>query len=202
MCAPFVGRFNFLVDFVIVALSRQSSPWAVLRSLLRTAGWRICQRWCPELRKDPGKSEDKVLRSKTTAFFWSKLRETCKILYFRQFSWVSIKKSSYFLIENVIARLGILVDEHYQRSTIAGMYDFRRLLIKCFASSLDRLAPHLTVAHQSEKLSLIISLLPCTNVTRLNLPTYFFTWSQYMPVFADCNLNRMIWHSLVSPTQK
>ena len=52
------------------------------------------------------------------------------------------------------------MDEYYQRSTIAGMYDLRRLQIKCFASSLDRLAPHLTVAHQSEKLSLIISLLP------------------------------------------
>ena len=46
MCAPFVGRFYFLYDFVVVALSRRSSPWAELRSLLRTAGWRICQRWC------------------------------------------------------------------------------------------------------------------------------------------------------------
>ncbi len=46
MCAPFVGRFNFLYVFVVVALSRRSSPWAELRSLLRTAGWRICQRWC------------------------------------------------------------------------------------------------------------------------------------------------------------
>ena len=46
MCTPFVGRFNFLYDFVVVALSRRSSPLAELRSLLRTAGWRICQRWC------------------------------------------------------------------------------------------------------------------------------------------------------------
>ena len=28
MCAPFVGRFNFLYDFVVVALSRRSSPWS------------------------------------------------------------------------------------------------------------------------------------------------------------------------------
>ena len=46
MCAPFVGRFNFLYVFAVVAFSRRSSPWTELRSLLRTAGWRICQRWC------------------------------------------------------------------------------------------------------------------------------------------------------------
>ena len=34
------------IDFAVAALSRRSSPWAELRSLLRTAGWRICQRWC------------------------------------------------------------------------------------------------------------------------------------------------------------
>ena len=50
MCAPFAGRFNFLYVFVVVALSRRSSPWAELRSLLRTAGWRICQRWCLAIR--------------------------------------------------------------------------------------------------------------------------------------------------------
>ena len=46
MCAPFIGRFNFRFDYADVALSRRSSPCAELRSLLRTAGWRICQRWC------------------------------------------------------------------------------------------------------------------------------------------------------------
>ena len=47
-------------DAAVMALSRHSersangpvdlcskrSPWAELRSLLRTAGWRFCQRWC------------------------------------------------------------------------------------------------------------------------------------------------------------
>ena len=35
--------------------------------------------------------------------FWSRLCEACKISYFRQFPWVSIKKSSCLLIENAVA---------------------------------------------------------------------------------------------------
>ena len=46
-CAPLLlDGLTSDIDFAVVALSRRSSPWAELRSLLRTAGWRICQlRW-------------------------------------------------------------------------------------------------------------------------------------------------------------
>ena len=44
-----------------------------------------------------------VLRSKYPPIFWSRLYESCEIAYFRQFPWVSIKKSSCFLIENAVA---------------------------------------------------------------------------------------------------
>ena len=46
MCAPFVGRFNFRYWFCGRGTQQAEQPRAELRSLLRTAGWRICQRWC------------------------------------------------------------------------------------------------------------------------------------------------------------
>ena len=46
MCAPFVGRFNFRYWFRGRGTQQAEQPRAELRSLLRTAGWRICQRWC------------------------------------------------------------------------------------------------------------------------------------------------------------
>ena len=53
--------------------------------------------------KDLFKPEEMALRSKYPPIFWSRLCESCKIAYFRQFPWVSIKKSSCFLIENAVA---------------------------------------------------------------------------------------------------
>ena len=79
--------------------------------------------------KDLFKPEEMVLRSKYPPIFWSRLCESCKIAYFRQFPWVSIKKSSCFLIENAVAWC--------------------------------------SVAHSSEKRSLIKSWLPCHHAIKV-----------------------------------
>ena len=71
--------------------------------------------------------------------FWSRLCESCEIAYFRQFPWVSIKKSSCFLIENAVA---------------------------CCS-----------VAHSSEKQSLIKSWLPCHQGNKVKWPACFSRWS-------------------------
>ena len=47
MCAPFVGRFNFRYRFCGHGTQQAERALGLSsRSLLRTAGWRICQRWC------------------------------------------------------------------------------------------------------------------------------------------------------------
>ena len=89
--------------------------------------------------KDIFKPEEMVLRSKYPPIFWSRLCESCKIAYFRQFPWVSIKKSSCFLIENAVAWC--------------------------------------SVAHSSEKQSLIQSWLPCHQGNEAKWPACFSRWS-------------------------
>ena len=48
MCAPFVGRFNFRYRFCGHGTQQAERALGLSsRSLLRTDGGRICQRWCP-----------------------------------------------------------------------------------------------------------------------------------------------------------
>ena len=89
--------------------------------------------------KDLFKPEEMVLRSKYPPYFWSRLCESCEIAYFRQFPWVSIKKSLCLLIENAVA---------------------------CCS-----------VAHSSEKQSLIKSWLPCHQGNKVKWPACFSRWS-------------------------